>query len=79
MSGPELGTWLRQQREARSWARPEMARQLIQAARSNGDLSLPRVGSVTQNIYRWERIGTVPVGIVVALELGGVRLGLLRG
>jgi hypothetical protein len=51
----ELGTWLRQQREARSWARPEMARQLIKAARSNGDLSLPGVGSVTQNIYRWER------------------------
>ena len=54
-SNQELGTWLRQQRESRSWARLEMARQLIKAARSNGDLSLPGIDSLMHNIYRWER------------------------
>ncbi len=56
--GREFGTWLRQQREARTWARPEMARQLIKAAQANGDTSMPGVDSLTHNIYRWER-GTV--------------------
>jgi transcriptional regulator with XRE-family HTH domain len=56
--GQELGVWLRQQREARTWARPEMARQLIKAAQANGDTSMPGVDSLTHNIYRWER-GTV--------------------
>jgi hypothetical protein len=51
----ELGVWLRQQRESRSWARPEMARQLISAARRSGDTSMPGVDSVSHNIYRWER------------------------
>jgi hypothetical protein len=32
-----------------------MARQLIKAARANGDISLPGVGNVSHNIYRWER------------------------
>lgn len=54
-SGQELGTWLRQQREARSWARSEMARQLIKAAIANGDTSMPCVDNLTHNIYRWER------------------------
>ena len=30
--GRGLGEWLRRQREARAWSRPEMARQLIKAA-----------------------------------------------
>jgi transcriptional regulator with XRE-family HTH domain len=55
VSGQELGAWLRQQRQARGWARPEMARQLITAARRNGDTSLPGADSVCHNIYRWER------------------------
>jgi hypothetical protein len=55
VSGQELGAWLRQQRQARGWARPEMARQLITAARRNGDMSLPGADSVCHNIYRWER------------------------
>jgi hypothetical protein len=55
VGGRELGTWLRQQREARTWARPEMARQVIKAAQANGDMSVPGVDSLTHNIYRWER------------------------
>lgn len=43
MSGQELGAWLRRQREARAWARSEMARQLIRVAHSNGDTSIPGV------------------------------------
>jgi transcriptional regulator with XRE-family HTH domain len=54
-SGQELGAWLRQQREARSWARSEMARQLIRAANANGDTSIPGADSLAQYIYRWER------------------------
>ena len=42
----ELGVWSRQQRESRSWACPEMARQLISAARRSGDTSMPGVDSV---------------------------------
>lgn len=51
----ELGAWLRQQREARGWPRPEMARQLIKAAQARGDTSVPGVDSMCHNIYRWER------------------------
>jgi transcriptional regulator with XRE-family HTH domain len=54
-SGAELGRWLRRQREKRAWARLEMARRLIQAARANGDTAIPGTGSLTRNIYRWER------------------------
>jgi hypothetical protein len=50
----DLGAWLRRQREERLWTRPQMARQLIAAARALGD-TLPGPGSVTHNIYRWER------------------------
>src|SRR5450755_875810 len=51
----ELGAWLRQQREARGWTRPEMARQLIRAGEARGDKSLPGMSSMCHNIYRWER------------------------
>lgn len=51
----ELGAWLRQQREARGWPRPEMARQLIKAAKARGDTSIPGPDSMCHNIYRWER------------------------
>jgi transcriptional regulator with XRE-family HTH domain/tetratricopeptide (TPR) repeat protein len=49
-----LGAWLRQQREARSWTRREMARQLIQAAHANGDNTIPGADSICHNLYRWE-------------------------
>jgi tetratricopeptide (TPR) repeat protein len=50
----QAGAWLRREREARGWDRPEMARQLIAAARSKGDSRMPGVKSLTHNIYRWE-------------------------
>jgi hypothetical protein len=49
-----LGAWLRQQREARSWTRREMARQLIQAAHAAGDNTVPGTDSICHNLYRWE-------------------------
>jgi hypothetical protein len=51
----ELGTWLREQRQTRGWARPEMARQLINAGKAAGDKSMPSLDSMCHNIYRWER------------------------
>jgi hypothetical protein len=51
----ELGAWLRGQREIRGWARPEVARQLIQAGRAVGDKSMPSLDSMCHNIFRWER------------------------
>jgi transcriptional regulator with XRE-family HTH domain len=51
----ELGAWLRQQREARGWTRPEMARQLIRAGQARGDKHVPGLDSTCHNIYRWER------------------------
>ena len=51
----ELGMWLRQQREARGWARREMARRLIQAAQAAGDKSVPGIDGMCHNIRRWER------------------------
>jgi transcriptional regulator with XRE-family HTH domain len=54
----ELGAWLRQQREDRGWTRTELARQLIKAARTRGDSSVPSAGNISHNVYRWER-GTV--------------------
>ena len=42
-----LGAWLRQQREARSWTRREMARQLIQAGRGTGDTTVGTTSCVT--------------------------------
>jgi transcriptional regulator with XRE-family HTH domain len=53
--GPELGAWLREQREARHWSRPEMARQLIRAAHAAGDTTMPGADNLQHNIYRWER------------------------
>jgi hypothetical protein len=51
----ELGAWLRQQREARGWARPEMARRLIRVGEARGDKSMPGLDSMCHNLYRWER------------------------
>ena len=55
---PDLGPWLRQQREQRSWSRNEMARRLIRTAQVTGDTAMPSAEDVAANIYRWER-GTV--------------------
>jgi len=57
-TSPDLGAWLRQQREQRSWTRTEMARRLIKVAQVHGDTAMPAAGDVAANIYRWER-GTV--------------------
>src|SRR5215475_10704140 len=51
----ELGAWLRQQRLARNWTRPELARRLIEVAQAKGDRSMPGIESLCHNIYRWER------------------------
>ena len=50
----ELGQWLRQQRQSRSWNVPELARQLRQAARASGD-TLPGSDCLCTMIRRWER------------------------
>ena len=50
----ELGAWLRQQRESRGWPRREMARRLIQAARTAGDVGIPGLESICTYIRRWE-------------------------
>jgi tetratricopeptide (TPR) repeat protein/transcriptional regulator with XRE-family HTH domain len=55
MAKETLAAWLRQQREARSWTRREMARQLIQAGRETGDATVPGMDSMCHNIHRWER------------------------
>jgi hypothetical protein len=39
-AGPDLGAWLRQQREQRSWTRTEMARRLIKVAQVSGDTQI---------------------------------------
>jgi transcriptional regulator with XRE-family HTH domain len=57
-ASPDLGTWLRQRREHRSWTRTEMARRLIRAAQVSGDTAMPAAEDVAASIYRWER-GTV--------------------
>lgn len=57
-ASPDLGPWLRQQREQRSWTRNEMARRLIRVAQVSGDTAMPAASDVAANIYRWER-GTV--------------------
>jgi transcriptional regulator with XRE-family HTH domain len=57
-ASPDLGPWLRQQREQRSWSRNEMARRLINVAQVSGDTAMPAAEDVATNIYRWER-GTV--------------------
>jgi transcriptional regulator with XRE-family HTH domain len=57
-ASPDLGPWLRQQREQRSWTRNEMARRLIKVAQVSGDTAMPAACDVAASIYRWER-GTV--------------------
>jgi hypothetical protein len=54
MVSRQLGSWLRAQRQARSWDVPEMARQL---ARASGDTraTLPDRESLAAYIRRWER------------------------
>ena len=49
----ELGAWLRDQRQARGWPIPEMARQLRQSAKATGD-ALPGSSGLHRNIRRWE-------------------------
>jgi transcriptional regulator with XRE-family HTH domain len=50
----EPGTWLRQQRQARSWAVREMARRLIQAGHTAGDMAMPSLDSMSTYVRRWE-------------------------
>jgi transcriptional regulator with XRE-family HTH domain len=57
-ASPDLGPWLRQHREQRSWTRNDMARRLIKVAQVSGDTAMPAACDVAANIYRWER-GTV--------------------
>lgn len=49
-----VGAWLRKQREARGWARREMARRLTQAAQATGDMSVPTIENLCTYIRRWE-------------------------
>src|SRR2546423_525602 len=60
LMSPELGAWLRQQREDRGWTRSELARQLIKVARTKGDMSVPSADNISHNIYRWERGAVTP-------------------
>ena len=55
----ELAAWLRQEREAKSWPKAEMARRLVQAGREAGDNTMPSAGGMLHNIHRWEREGGV--------------------
>jgi hypothetical protein len=54
MISTATGAWLREQRQARGWPVPEMARQLRDAARDNGDSTLPDGEAICRNIRRWE-------------------------
>ena len=49
-----IGRWLRQQREARGWARREMAHRLTQAAEAVGDTTVPGIDHLCTYIRRWE-------------------------
>jgi hypothetical protein len=57
MTGPKnrplYGQWLREQRQARGWDVPEMARKLRDAATAVGD-QIPEPKCVTVMICRWE-------------------------
>ncbi len=55
----DLGSWLREERQARGWAKAEMARRIVQAGRDNGDTTIPGAASMLHNIHRWEREGGV--------------------
>jgi hypothetical protein len=48
------GRWLRQQREARGWARREMANRLTQAAQAASDATMPGIEHLETYIRRWE-------------------------
>jgi hypothetical protein len=50
----EHGTWLRQQREARGWAKREMARRIIEAGQAAGDTTVPGITHMCRYIRRWE-------------------------
>ncbi|MBV9451194.1 MAG: helix-turn-helix transcriptional regulator [Streptosporangiaceae bacterium] len=49
-----IGAWLRKQREARGWARREMAIRLTQAAQAIGDTTVPGIEHLCTYIRRWE-------------------------
>jgi transcriptional regulator with XRE-family HTH domain len=53
-TGLDIPGWLRRQREARSWSKRELARQLIKAARESGDTAVPGVDSLYHYVNRWE-------------------------
>ena len=74
---PDLGPWLRQQREHRSWTRNELARRLIRTAQVSGDTAMPAATDVAANIYRWER-GTVslPEGADTQIKLASTGLSI---
>jgi hypothetical protein len=55
---PELAAWLRQQRQARGWNVPELARQMRRAAGASGD-TLPGSNCLWTVIRRWEHNGGV--------------------
>ncbi len=57
MSVHDLGTWLRQQRRARGWPVPEMARRLREAAKDSGDNTVPGNEAMCRNLRRWESGG----------------------
>ena len=59
MGDPELGAWLRRERERRGWNKHEMVRRLIEAAREDGDTNLPGSEGTRRNVYRWEAEGGV--------------------
>jgi transcriptional regulator with XRE-family HTH domain len=48
------GAWLRRQREARGWARREMAVRLTQAANGVDDTTVPTIEHLCTYIRRWE-------------------------
>jgi transcriptional regulator with XRE-family HTH domain len=49
-----LGSWLREQRRGRGWLITEMGRHLQEAARGNGDKTVPGREAMARNIRRWE-------------------------
>jgi hypothetical protein len=66
---PDLGPWLRQQREQRSWTRNELARRLIRAVQVSGDTAMPAAcdiaASTTPEGLR--RHAVMPLAVCVCL------------
>lgn len=56
----DLGLWLREQRQARGWSAAETARQRQQAAKANGDKTVPGSAILASYIRRWEHGTTSP-------------------